>query len=71
MPTPGTGLLVFNRNAAISGGVGFYDNAGPAAAPSRTKRNPGAASAGSGWGLNLTSRQVAGASQLPLSHLVH
>ena len=24
IPTPGTGLLVFNRNAAVSGGVGFY-----------------------------------------------
>jgi hypothetical protein len=49
IPTPGTGLLVFNRNAAISGGVGFYYNAGPATAPRRTKRNTGTAPAGSGW----------------------
>ncbi len=24
VPTPATGLLVFNRNAALAGGLGFY-----------------------------------------------
>ena len=30
---PATGLLVFNTNAALPGGAGFYYNAGPATAP--------------------------------------
>ncbi|MBO2010804.1 tail fiber domain-containing protein [Hymenobacter negativus] len=51
IPTPGTGLLVFNRNAAISGGVGFYYNAGTAAAPSWTKLSTGTAPTGSDWSL--------------------
>ena len=49
---PATGLLVVNGNTAISGGVGFYYNAGWLAAPRRTKVHPGVASAGSGWRLS-------------------
>ncbi|HEX8507199.1 MAG TPA: hypothetical protein VF630_17680 [Hymenobacter sp.] len=50
--TPATGLLVFNRNAGLGGGVGFYYNAGAPAAPNWTKLNTGAAAPGSGWGLS-------------------
>ena len=51
IPTPGIGLLVINRNASISGGMGFYYNAGPAAALRRTRLSAGAAPAGSDWSL--------------------
>lgn len=51
IPTPATGLLVFNRNAAVSGGVGFYYNAGTPAAPSWARLSTGSAPAGNSWGL--------------------
>jgi hypothetical protein len=35
--TPATSLLVYNTNAAISGGVGFYYNSGTSSAPQWTK----------------------------------
>lgn len=48
--TPATGLLVFNTNAALPGGTGFYYNSGTTAAPAWLKFQTGAGG-GSGWGL--------------------
>lgn len=51
VPSPAPSLLVYNTNASLSGGVGFYYNAGTSAAPQWTRLNTGAAPAGSGWSL--------------------
>jgi hypothetical protein len=37
VPTPATGLMVYNTNAALSGGVGFYYNEGTTTAASWTR----------------------------------
>lgn len=49
VPTPATSLLVFNTNAAVTGGTGFYFNNGTSAAPSWVKLGTGGG--GSGWAL--------------------
>jgi trimeric autotransporter adhesin len=54
IPTPATGLLVFNTNAAVTGGTGFYYNSGTTAAPSWLKLQTGAGGGGSGSGWGLT-----------------
>jgi hypothetical protein len=46
--TPATGLLVYNTNAGLSGGVGFYYNGGTTGAANWLKFQTGA---GSGWAL--------------------
>ena len=50
VPTPATGLLVFNTNAALSGGTGFYYNNGTTTAAQWLKLQTGGAG-GSGWAL--------------------
>ena len=52
IPTPATGLLVFNTNAALTGGTGFYYNSGTTAAASWLKFQTGAGGGtGNGWSL--------------------
>ena len=51
IPTPATGLLVFNTNAAVTGGTGFYYNSGTTAAASWLRFQTGAGGTGSGWSL--------------------
>ncbi|UOG75701.1 hypothetical protein MTX78_03685 [Hymenobacter tibetensis] len=51
VPSPAPSLLVYNTNAALSGGVGFYYNAGTTAAPAWTKLTTGATPTGAGWNL--------------------
>ncbi|MBO0357620.1 hypothetical protein J0X19_06660 [Hymenobacter sp. BT186] len=51
VPSPAPSVLVFNTNAALSGGVGFYYNAGTAAAPAWTRLNTGTTPAGANWNL--------------------
>ena len=48
IPTPATGLLVFNRNLGLGGGVGLYYNAGTPAAPGCTRLGTGAPAPGGG-----------------------
>ena len=52
VPAPAPALLVFNTNAALPGGLGFYYNAGTALAPAWTRLNTGPAPASPAWGLN-------------------
>ncbi|MEO6719826.1 MAG: tail fiber domain-containing protein [Ferruginibacter sp.] len=49
---PATGLLVYNINAALAGGTGFYYNSGTPVAPNWIKLQSGAGGGGSGWGLS-------------------
>jgi trimeric autotransporter adhesin len=52
VPTPATSLLVFNTNAAVTGGTGFYFNSGTSAAPTWVKLATGSGGGGgTGWGL--------------------
>jgi hypothetical protein len=51
VPGPAPSLLVYNTNAGLAGGVGFYYNAGTAAAPQWMRLNTGTAPAGAGWSL--------------------
>ena len=48
VPTPATGLLVYNTSDAIASGTGFYYNSGTTVAPVWTKLQ---SSSSSGWGL--------------------
>jgi trimeric autotransporter adhesin len=50
VPTPATGLLVFNTNAAVTGGTGFYYNSGTTAVVAWKKLQDGS-SGGAGWAL--------------------
>jgi trimeric autotransporter adhesin len=50
VPTPATGLLVFNTNAAVTGGRGFYYNAGTSLAVAWSKLQDGSGG-GAGWSL--------------------
>ena len=50
IPTPATGLVVYNTNAGLSGGVGYYYNGGTTVAANWLKFQAGP-SAGSGWSL--------------------
>ena len=66
---PAAALLVFNTNAALPGGKGFYYNAGTPGAPTWTRLNTGAAGAGDNLGnhtatqaLNLGANALVGSS---------
>ena len=48
---PATGLLVFNTNAGLSGGIGYYYNAGTTTSANWLKFQTGAGGGGSGWAL--------------------
>ena len=50
IPMPATGLLVYNTNAALPGGAGFYYNSGTTAPAAWLKLQTGSGS-GSGWSL--------------------
>jgi trimeric autotransporter adhesin len=49
--TPATGLLIYNTNAAVTGGTGFYYNNGSSAAPAWVKLQTGSGGSSSGWAL--------------------
>lgn len=49
--TPANGLLVFNTNAALAGGTGFFYNSGTTAAASWVRLQTGAGGGGAGWSL--------------------
>ena len=48
--TPANGLMLYNTNKTLTGGLGFYYNSGTSGAPVWTRFQTGASS-GSGWGL--------------------
>ena len=48
--TPANGLLLYNNNKTLVGGLGFYYNSGTSGAPVWTRLQTGVSS-GSGWGL--------------------
>lgn len=54
IPAPATGLLVFNTNAALPGGTGFYYNNGTPNAAQWLKLQTGSGG-GSGWALTGTA----------------
>ena len=56
IPTPATGLLVFNRNLGLGGGVGLHYNAGAPAAPGCTRLGTGAPAGG--WALTGNAARV-------------
>jgi hypothetical protein len=49
--TPATALMVYNTNAALPGGTGFYYNNGTAAVASWVKFQTGSGGGGAGWSL--------------------
>ena len=58
IPAPATGLLVFNRNLGLGGGVGLHYNAGTPAAPGCTWLGTGAPAPGGGWALTGNAARV-------------
>jgi hypothetical protein len=55
---PATSLMVYNTNAGLTGGVGYYYNSGTTGSPAWTRLSSGGS--GSGWGLTGNTGTTAG-----------
>ncbi len=58
--SPAVSLLVYNSNAALTGGVGYYYNSGTSGSPVWTKLVTGGVGNGAFWGLTGNSGTTAG-----------
>ena len=64
VPAPAAALLVFNTNAALPGGAGFYYNAGTPTAPAWTRLNTGTAAGDNLGNHTATTNLLLGANAL-------